>query len=530
MKHVLIKSMQLRFQEFDDFIIFFKPYGIRMHQVDDGQFGFVEALAYQLKQPLFIVHRLDKETSGLVILAKSATSAALLTELFQNHLITKTYFFLTDHTVSKTQFVVKTYIDKSKFASTNHSATNSETTFTYVHKVENLHLWKATPKTDKPHQIRLHAQNAGIPIYGDKEHGGSKSFRLCLQASEIEFTVHKKLYHFKISLPPSFIGPAHEQIKNLFIDSLFNKNELFHLNKNSCYRLIHTEGLNTRADIYGNHLWVYDYSERGLSTAETESIQQFANDNHLSSSIRHMIDRGAGVGGLEKSTLQTKATTNDIANNIAPVWQASEENMQFQLRTDSGFSPGLFLDQKENRKFVLKESFDKTVLNLFSYTAGFSVAAAKGEAKTVTTVDVSKKFLEWSKENFKLNHLDPAAFEFFAQDCLLFLKGSKKRNRTWDLIICDPPSFGRSENSVWKIEKNLSELAELIYTCLSLQGQILFTCNYEKWSRSQLIQEFTKKLPKNKFKIERLPFLSLDFNETDDEKNLMKGFLLKRID
>ena len=76
----------------------------------------------------------------------------------------------------------------------------------------------------------------------------------------------------------------------------------------------------------------------------------------------------------------------------------------------------------------------------------------------------------------------------------------------------------------------LQKLATLIYACLAPHGLLLFTCNYEKWNRSQLIQEYTKKLPKNKFKIERLPFLSLDFNETDDVKNLTKGFLLRRLD
>ncbi len=522
--------MQLRFQEFDDFIIFFKPNGIRMHQVDEGQSGFVEALAEKLQRPLFIVHRLDKETSGLVILAKSAEAASLLTELLQDHLIQRTYYFLTDQIVNKKEFVIKTYIEKNqqKLTNTNHAATNSETALTWVQKVGagNYQLWKAVPKTEKPHQIRIHAKSAGIPICGDQEHGGSRWFRTCLHASEIEFTFHEKKYRFQSPAPPSFNNPENLPIKNLLQDSFFNKNELFHIPKNECYRLLHTEGINLRADIYADHLWVYDYTDRGLTVTETDSIQEFANDHHLSSSIRHMIDRGTGVGGLEKNTLKSKITTA----NAQTKWQASEENLHFQLRTDAGFSPGLFLDQKENRKLVGKESFAKTVLNLFSYTAGFSVAAAAGSAKSVTTVDVSKKFLEWSKENFILNNIDPANFEFFAQDCLLFLKGARKRDRTWDLIICDPPSFGRSEDSVWRIEKNLPELAALIYACLSSKGQLLFTCNYEKWTRDQLIQEFAKKLPKNKFKIEHLPLLSLDFNETDDKTNLMKGFLLKRLD
>ncbi len=495
MKRVLLMSMQLRFQEFDDFIICFKPNGIRMHQLADGQYGFTGAFAEQINKPLFKVFQLDKEVSGIVVLAKSKQAATM----FQ--ILQQTYYFLTNQPVEKTK-------------------STSETSFQQVKKLGSFYLWKATTKSGNPFQVRIDAKNVGLPILGDLSNGGAKWFRLGLHLSEIDFVLKEIKHHFEVSTPPSFLEPDLPQTKNLFRDSYFNKNQLITVEADSCHRLIHTEAAELRADIYGRHLWVYDYSERGLTPDQTRSIQEFAHEQDLSCSVRHMIDRGTGVGGLEESTLQTKVSKTQ--------WQALESNLQFQLRTDAGFSPGLFLDQKENRKYVTAKSLQKNVLNLFSYTSGFSVAAAVGGAAAVTTVDVSKKFLEWSKENFKLNNLDASKYEFFAQDCLLFLKGSKKRNRLWDLIICDPPSFGRSEDSVWKIEKNLPELAQLIFDCLSSKGELLFTCNYEKWNRDQLIKEFTKKLPNDKFKIDRLPLLSLDFNETDDMTNLMKGFLLKK--
>ena len=231
-----------------------------------------------------------------------------------------------------------------------------------------------------------------------------------------------------------------------------------------------------------------------------------------------MLDRGQGVGGLEKSTLQSE-------NSEA--WVTHEEGVAYQLKTDAGFSPGLFLDQRENRQFIRSSAKDKKVLNLFSYTSGFSVQAALGEAQEVTTVDVSSKFLNWSRENFSLNGLAPEKFEFFAQDCLLFLKGSIKRGRKWDLIVCDPPSFGRSKDSVWKIEKDLPDLAELLWQCLDEKGQILFTCNLEKKTRDEIIQLFSKKIKNKKMSITRMPMQSLDFEPTDDIHNLMKGFILK---
>ncbi len=516
--------MQLRFQDFDDFVVFFKPNGLRMHQVDDGQFGFVEALSAKLQTPLFIVHRLDKETSGLVLFAKTKAAASMITELFEDHLVQKTYFFLTDEVISEKKLTVKSYIEKlqNHFVNSKSQAVpNSETDFEYQKPVGQFHLWKATPKTGKPHQIRLHAKLAGISVCGDTEHGGCKWYRLALHASALHFSLKGTEHNFSVTLPPSFTLPDAFSLKNLFQDSLFNKSKLLQFDKNSCFRLIHTEGDTIRADVFGKHLWVYDYEPAGLSTLAVQKIQEFANDNQLSSSIRHMVDRGTGVGGLEKSTLHSL--------DMPTSWNASESSITYVLKTDAGFSPGLFLDQKENRTFVQNNAAGKKILNLFSYTGGFSVAAALGNASQVTTVDVSKKFLEWSKDNFKQNHIPSENHEFFAQDCLLFLKGAKKRERVWDLIICDPPSFGRSQDGVWNIEKNLPDLAELLWACLADNGQILFTCNYEKWTRNQLLQEFVKKLPKTKFKIERLPFLSLDFGETDDNKNVMKGFLLQRL-
>ncbi len=515
--------MQLRFQEFDDFIVLFKPNGIRMHQVDEGQFGFVEAISEQLNKPLFLVHRLDKQTSGICIMAKSKTAAAGLSELFEKQQVQKSYYFLTNQNHHEKQFEVKTHIEKKQNHFNNNLSLppNSETTFLFVEKIGSRYLWKAEPKTGKPHQIRLHASFSQIPVLGDGEHQGDGWYRLGLHATSIDFLWNGKICSFQSELPPSFRDFQASKIKNLFQDSLFNKQQLFSFDPSESIRLIHTESAYLRADIFGKVLWIYDYSKMGLSTVDVAEIQDFADMNHYELIIRHMIDRGAGVGGLEKNTLAGSGSVSE--------WTAKEEKINYQFRTDSGFSPGLFMDQRANRKWVQSQAKEKKVLNLFCYTAGFSVAAVLGHASKVTSVDVSKNFLEWSKANFRLNQVDPSLHEFFAQDCLLFLKGSIKRNRKWDLIICDPPSFGRSLDNVWKIERDISELADLLCRCLTTSGEILFTCNFEEWSKSDLIRHFSEGLPAKKYIFERIPLLSLDYGETDEIKNLMKGFILRQL-
>jgi 23S rRNA (cytosine1962-C5)-methyltransferase len=509
--------MQLRFQEYDDFIALNKPFGVRTHRVSDNQFGFVEFLSEKLTKDLLVVHRLDKETSGVILFAKNKQAAAKLSELFESQEVKKTYYFLTDHKNEQTEFVVKSHISKQDefFINLENFSDNSETHFEFVKALGKNFLWRAFPKTGKTHQIRLHAQKAGLSILGDNQHGGSTFFRLALHAAKIEFTLNHHDYSIESELPDTFKNAGRS-----ILNECYNKRHgLYDIAMSESYRLIHHDVENLRADVFGDRLWVYDYSPKGLGEEQRKKIAAFAESKKLKPLIRHMLDRGQGVGGLEQKTLDTEDNSN---------WIAEEEKVRYSLKTDSGFSPGLFLDQRENRLWTRQNSANKNVLNLFCYTSGFSVNAALGKAQQVTSVDVSKKFLDWSKENFALNQIDTAQHEFFAQDCLLFLKGSIKRNRKWDLIICDPPSFGRSKDAIWKLESSLPELAELMFECLEPNGQILFTCNLEKRTRQDIINLFSKKIKANQPKISRMPMMSLDYELTDDLTNIMKGFIAQK--
>lgn len=505
--------MQLLYRQYDAFLAFDKPFGIRTHRVADGQLGFVDYLNEKLGKQLLVVHRLDKETSGVILFAENKDTARQLSELFEQQSIKKTYYFLTDQKIEKTELSVSSHIEKQGdfFISSSDKESNSETDFSFVKTEGAYYLWEARPKTGKPHQIRLHARQCGIPILGDSEHGGSAYFRLALHAARIEFNLHGRDYCITSAVTP---------MRSLIEESVLHKLRLLKFESDDCYRAIHDDRHDYRADIFASRLWVYDYSREGLTQKTTEELTEFANSHGLTPIIRRMLDRGQGVGGLEKNTLLTESTEP---------WTVQENGVRFSLKTDAGFSPGLFLDQRENRLWVRKNSQQKKVLNLFSYTGGFSVNAALGGAAQVCTVDVSRKFLDWSQENFQLNKIDPAQHEFYAQDTLVFLKGSIKRQRRWDLIICDPPTFGRSRDSIWKLESDLPDLAELLLGCLEKNGQILFTCNLERKTRQEVIQLFTKKIKNIGFTLDRLPQLSLDHGVTDDVQNLMKGFILRKL-
>src|SRR5208282_2118674 len=120
--------------------------------------------------------------------------------------------------------------------------------------------------------------------------------------------------------------------------------------------------------------------------------------------------------------------------------------LRFALRFDEGYSVGLFLDQRDNRRRLLHRHGASEVLNAFAYTCGFSVCAAASGAR-VTSLDLSKKYLDWGRRNFVLNQLDPARHDFIFGDAFAWFRRLAKKKRLFDIIILDPPTFSRSKES-----------------------------------------------------------------------------------
>ena len=367
----------------------------------------------------------------------------------------------------------------------------------------------------------MHAEFAKIAILGDSEHKGSPYLRLALHAQKLEFTLNDQVHTFESELPPCLKENSLSGLGGLLNESYHKRHQLYKMDPNECYRLMHLESELLRADVYGDHLWVYDFTKNQMSSEERTTFEKFAAIHNFKLTIRHMPDRGQAVGGLDNAHSESQASLN---------WIAQEEKVSFLLKFESGNSPGLFLDQHENRKWVRENAFGKKVLELFSYTGAFAVNAALGLAKEVVAVDYRAQFVEWTKENFSLNRIDESKAEFIEQEVSYYLKTIQKENRLFDLIICDPPVFDRSvEDGIWKLENELSQLAHLIFQSLEKGGQILFTCHLDQRTREEVLEIFIKKLPDKKIEIIRMPMQSLDYEITDDLTNLTKGFIIKRL-
>jgi 23S rRNA (cytosine1962-C5)-methyltransferase len=137
----------------------------------------------------------------------------------------------------------------------------------------------------------------------------------------------------------------------------------------------------------------------------------------------------------------------------------------------SGLGTGLFIDHRETRLWVRQAAEGLEVLNLFAYTGGFSVNAALGGAKKVVSVDASKRVLSVGQENMRLNGLDSGQHQWVPDDALSFVR----RKRRYDLIIVDPPVFGRAGKRVFSLERDLANLLVAAAAALRPGGHLLLS-------------------------------------------------------
>lgn len=162
---------------------------------------------------------------------------------------------------------------------------------------------------------------------------------------------------------------------------------------------------------------------------------------------------------------------------------SQEYNAQFWVNLTQYLDTGLFLDHRVVRRDIQKRAQGKRVLNLFAYTGAASVHAALGGAEKVTTVDLSKTYLNWAKDNFRLNHLTINKHEFEHADCITWLQEAVTDGQKWDLIFLDPPTFSNSKRMEghFDVQEDYINLLTLAYACLSEEGLVIFSTNMRKF-------------------------------------------------
>jgi 23S rRNA (cytosine1962-C5)-methyltransferase len=155
---------------------------------------------------------------------------------------------------------------------------------------------------------------------------------------------------------------------------------------------------------------------------------------------------------------------------------AHEEGLSYAIDFLAGYSCGLFIDQRSNRSRV-RANCSGTLLNLFSYTCSFSVAAAAAGARTVS-IDLSKAALERGRRNFALNELSTRGHRFIADDVFAVLPRFGRRGERFDWIILDPPTFSRGyRGRILRLERDYGHLIEMACACASPGAMILLSAN-----------------------------------------------------
>jgi 23S rRNA (cytosine1962-C5)-methyltransferase len=454
-----------------------KPAGLNTHAPDPyaGE-GLYDWLKHREPRwsSLAIIHRLDKETSGVMVFGKTPLANRALTAQFAARSVHKVYQLRTDRPVPAGEQVVTSGIVRAgdRYAS-SPDGEPAETRF----RKQSEGLVEAQPLTGRTHQIRVHAAERGFPVLGDTLYGGSPWPRVCLHAAQLTLEHPQSGVRMSFTAPAGFDADARQVLRTALIDT----------GSSNAYRLIHgaSDG------------WPGWYLDRlgdvllSQSAAElsAESQQYLAAIRDVKAVYHKILNRQ-----VRRTTPAEVSPQLLFGEPLTAPFTIIENGLGFELSIAEGYSTGLFLDQRDNRRRLLTQHVaagfplrhaasgaDFSLLNTFAYSCGFSVCAAQGGAHT-TSLDLSKKYLEWGRRNFVLNGLDPAQHDFIYGDVFDWLRRLARKARQFDVIVLDPPTFSQSKaQGVFRATQDYGRLVELALPLLKPQGVLLAATNAADW-------------------------------------------------
>ena len=175
------------------------------------------------------------------------------------------------------------------------------------------------------------------------------------------------------------------------------------------------------------------------------------------------------------------APSRPIAGVAAPAELVINENgLRMKVLLDDGMATGLYVDQRDNRALLRADCDGARVLNLFSYTGAFTVAAGLGGARETVSIDLSRRTLERSRENVVLNGLEPKSHKHYAEDALKWTERAARKDQRFDWIVLDPPSFATRGRQVFTIARGYPQMAERALRMLEPGGRLLAVTNHTK--------------------------------------------------
>jgi 23S rRNA (cytosine1962-C5)-methyltransferase len=264
------------------------------------------------------------------------------------------------------------------------------------------------------------------------------------------------------------------------------------LEGSDAYRLVNGEGDGVpglTVDRYRDHLMIQLFTEAWRP--------------HLPLVVQGLQKLLAPVGSYEKLRPQqtrmlaavgpSRRYSRLLAGQPAPGRNPVTENgLTFLVDLEAGLNTGLFLDQRENRRDLMTRVAGRRVLNLFAYTGAFSVAAAAAGASRVTSVDASATYLDWARENFSSNRLNPRRHEFLHGDCFDLLEQMVAENRQFDIVLMDPPSFSTTARSTFTTRGGTAALITLALALVPAGGLLIGSSNHQKIDVADYLKELRR--------------------------------------
>ena len=211
-----------------------------------------------------------------------------------------------------------------------------------------------------------------------------------------------------------------------------------------------------------------------------------------------------------------------------------ENNVKFAIYLDDGAMVGIFLDQREVRKTIRdKYARGKSFLNTFSYTGGFSVYAALGAAKKTTSVDLAKRSLPKTSEQFSINDIDALTQEIIVEDVFNYFKYAVRKGLLFDMVVLDPPSFARSKKHTFSASKDYKNLLKEAIEITHKGGIIVASTNSANFGMMRFREFITKAFQELNGRFEVLESFTLpnDFrvNAKFKEGNYLKVVFIKKL-
>lgn len=242
--------------------------------------------------------------------------------------------------------------------------------------------------------------------------------------------------------------------------------DLFQANNSIC-RLIHAEG-------DGMSGLIVDFYDR-VAVVQTHSLGMHLSLDSIITGLKHALPEVEGVYNKSAKVLRKSGKTDMqdgfVYGKLPESWSPSERGRKFHIDLEQGQKTGFFVDQRENRTLLRSMAEGKRVLNVFSYTGGFSIAAMQGGAQHVASLDSSRRALDLAAEAVGLNDFKSSTHECIEADALAYLKNGVSN---YDIVVLDPPAFAKSASARHSAVQGYKRINQRTLETIK-SGGILFT-------------------------------------------------------